>query len=104
MKAISDMAELHSRIASGDAPPIAAWDAADSAARAAAHAIGPTGNLAGRYALQAPYESTALVDTHHQVAVTAVIGFAVLTPAFPTGATIKNHAPKLTPLPLPSLI
>ena len=36
IKAITDIAQLHRRIASGDMPPIAAWDAADGAARAAA--------------------------------------------------------------------
>jgi hypothetical protein len=96
IKAIIDIAELHRRIASGDTPPIAAWDAADSAARAAAHAIGPTGNLAGRYALQAAYESTALVDTHHQVAVDAVTDFAVRTHALATGDTMENRVMQLT--------
>jgi hypothetical protein len=96
IKAIIDIAELHRRIASGDTPPIAAWDAADSAVRAAAHAIGPTGNLAGRYALQAAYESIALVDTHHQVAVDAVIGFAVRTHALATGDTMQNRVMQLT--------
>ena len=51
IKAIIDIAELHRRIASGDMPPIAAWDAADRAARAAARAISPNANVAGRYAL-----------------------------------------------------
>ena len=96
IKAITDIAELHRGVASGDTPPIAAWDAADSAARAAAHAIGPTGNLAGRYALQAAYESTALVDTHHQVAVDAVTGFAVRTHALATGDTMENRVMQLT--------
>ena len=71
IKAIIDIAQLHRRIASGDMPPIAAWDAADGTARAAARAIAPTANVAGRYALQAAYESTALVDTHHQAALDA---------------------------------
>ena len=77
IKAITDIAQLHRRIASGDMPPIAAWDAADGAARAAARAISPTVNAAGRHALQAAYESTALVDTHHRVALDAVTGCAV---------------------------
>jgi hypothetical protein len=39
IKVIIDIAELHRRIASGDMPPIEAWDAADRAARAAARAV-----------------------------------------------------------------
>ena len=96
IKAIIDIAELHRRIASGDTPPIAAWDAADGAAHAAAHAIGPTGTLAGRYALQAAYESTALVDTHHQVAVDAVTGFAVRTHALASGDTREDGVIQFT--------
>ena len=90
IKAIIDIAELHRRIASGDMPPIAAWDAADGAARAAARAIGPTTNVAGRYALQAAYESTALVDTHHQAALDAVTGCALRAHALATGDTTEN--------------
>ena len=89
IKAIIDIAELHRRVASGDISPIAAWDAADGAARAAARAIGPTGNLAGRYALQAAYGSTALVDTHHRAALDAVTGFAVRAHAL-AGTTWKT--------------
>jgi hypothetical protein len=96
IKAITDIAQLHRRIASGDMPPIAAWDAADGTARAAARAIRPTVNAAGRYALEAAYESTALVDTHHQVAVDAVTGFAVRTHALATGDTMENRVMQLT--------
>jgi hypothetical protein len=77
-------------------PPIAAWDAADGAARAAARAIGPTGNVAGRYALQAAYESTALVDTHHQAALDAVTGCALRAHALATGDTMENSVMQLT--------
>src|SRR5580693_4478856 len=76
IKAIIDIAELHRRIASGDMPPIAAWDAADGAARAAARAIGPTANVAGRYALQA--------------ALDAVTGCALRAHALATGDTTEN--------------
>jgi hypothetical protein len=96
IKAIIDIAELHRRIASGDMPPIAAWDAADGAARAAARAISPNANVAGRYALQAAYESTALVDTHHQVALDAVIGCALRAHALATGDTMENRVMQLT--------
>src|ERR1700757_1381176 len=40
--AIFDIAELHRRTASSDMPPIAVWDAAHRAARAAARPIDPT--------------------------------------------------------------
>jgi hypothetical protein len=96
IKAIIDIAELHRRVASGDMPPIAAWDAANGAARAAARAIGPSGNLAGRYALQAAYGSTALVDTHHRAALDAVTGFAVRVHALATGDTSENRVVQLT--------
>jgi hypothetical protein len=36
IKAIIDIAQLHGSVASGHTPPVAAWDAADRAARAAA--------------------------------------------------------------------
>jgi hypothetical protein len=96
IKAIIDIAELHRRIASGDMPPFAAWDAADGAARAAARAISPTVNVAGRYALQAAYESTALVDTHHQAALDAVIGCALRAHALATGDTMESRVMQLT--------
>jgi hypothetical protein len=96
IKVIIDIAELHRRIASGDMPPTAAWDAADRAARAAARAVGPTANVAGRYALQAAYESTALVDTYGQAALDAVTGCAVRAHALATGDTVENRVIELT--------
>jgi hypothetical protein len=45
--AIFDIAELHRRTAADDMPPIAAWDAAQRAARAAARAIDPTLDTSG---------------------------------------------------------
>jgi hypothetical protein len=65
VKAILDIAELHRRAARGDMPAIAAWDAADRAARAAADAVSPTSNAAGAFAIQAAYESTTLVNARH---------------------------------------
>jgi hypothetical protein len=91
IKAITDIAQLHRRIASGDMPPTSAWDAADGAARAAARAISPTVNAAGRHALQAAYESTALVATHHQVALDAVTGCAVRAHAWASGDTREDR-------------
>jgi hypothetical protein len=96
IKAITDIAQLHRRIASGDMPPIAAWDAADGAARAAARAIGPTVNAAGRYALEAAYESTALVDTHHQVALDAVTGCVLRAHALASGDTREDRVMQFT--------
>jgi hypothetical protein len=96
IKVIVDIAELHRRIASGDMPPIAAWDAADRAAREAARALSGTANVAGRYALQAAYASTALIDTHHQVAVDAVTDYALRAHALATGGTVENRVIELT--------
>jgi hypothetical protein len=96
IKAITDIAQLHRRIASGDMPPIAAWDAPDGAARAAARAIGPNANVAGRYALQAAYQSTALVDTHHQVALDEVIGCALRAHALASGDTREDRVMQFT--------
>jgi hypothetical protein len=96
IKVIIDIAELHRRIASGDMPPIEAWDAADRAARAAARAVSSTANVAGRYALAAAYESTALVDTCDQAALDAVTGCALRAHALATGDTMENRVIQLT--------
>lgn len=48
--AILDIAELHRQAARGDMPAIAAWDAADRAARAADRPASPTSNAAGAFA------------------------------------------------------
>jgi hypothetical protein len=77
-KAILDIAELHRRAARGDTPAIAAWDAADRAARAAADAVSPTSNAAGAFAIRAAYESTTLVNLrHYQSTLDAATAFAV---------------------------
>ena len=96
MKAIIDIAELHRRLAAGDMAPIAAWDAADRAARAAARGIGPATHAAGRYALQAAYESTAVVDTRDEAALAAVAGNALRAHAWATGDTLENRVVQLT--------
>jgi hypothetical protein len=92
IKAITDIAHLHRRIASGDMPPIAAWDAADHAARA----VSPSVNVPGRYARQAAYESIALVDTHHQVALDAVTGCALRAHALASGDTMEDRVMQFT--------
>jgi hypothetical protein len=76
-KAVLNIAELHRAVAAGDMPTIAAWDAADRAARAACRASKPTVHLAGLDAVRAAYESTALVGTGHRAALDAVTGFAL---------------------------
>jgi hypothetical protein len=77
VKAILDIAELHRRAARGDMPAIAAWDAADRAARTAAGAVSPTSNAAGAFAIRAAYESTTLVNVrHYQSSLDAATAFA----------------------------
>jgi hypothetical protein len=73
-KAISEIAELHSRLAPGATPPIAAWDSAACAARAISSAL-PVG--AERYAVRAAYQSTALVETDDWDTLDAVTGNAL---------------------------
>jgi hypothetical protein len=77
IKAIVDIAELHRKVARGHTPPIAAWDAADRAARAAARAMIPSSNPAGLFAVRTAYESTAIVGTHQRAALDAVTGNAL---------------------------
>jgi hypothetical protein len=72
-EAISDIAELHRTFVPGDAPPIAAWDAAARAARAASVAA----EGAERYAARAAYQSTALVETDDWDTLDAVTGNAL---------------------------
>ena len=55
-KVILDIAELHRAVAAGDMPPIAAWDAADRAARTACRASKPTVHVAGLHAVRAAYQ------------------------------------------------
>jgi hypothetical protein len=96
IKAIIDIAQLHRNVASGHTPPVAAWDAADRAARAAARAISRTSNPAGVYAVRAAYESTAIVDTHHQAALDAVIGNALRAHILASGDSRRNRIVELT--------
>ena len=71
--AISDVAELHRRLAPGTTPPIAAWDSAARAARA----VETTPVTAERYAVRAAYQSTALVETDDWDTLDAVTGNAL---------------------------
>jgi hypothetical protein len=92
VKAILDIAELHRRAARGDMPAIAAWDAADRAARTAAGAVSPTSNAAGAFAIRAAYESTTLVNVrhHYQSSLDGATAFAARAharAAADTGAT-----------------
>lgn len=84
---IADIAELHHMVASGDTPPIAAWDAGDRAGRAAARAIGPALNAGRRYALRAAYHSTMIAGTAHPSRLDAVTGNALRAHALATGGT-----------------
>jgi hypothetical protein len=70
---ISDIAELHHRLAPGDTPPIAAWDSAARAARA----VSETSEGAELYAVRAAYQSTALVETDDWDTLDAVTGNAL---------------------------
>jgi hypothetical protein len=95
-KAIFDIAELHRMAAIGDVPPIAAWDAADRAARAIYRAGGPTLRLGGMYAMRAAYHSTALVDTDHRATLDAVTGYALRAHTQATGGVRATPIVKLT--------
>ena len=87
VKAILDIAELHRQAARGDMPAIAAWEAADRAARAAACATSPTSNEAGAFAIRAAYESTTLVNVrHYQSTLDAATAFAHARAAADTAA------------------
>jgi hypothetical protein len=72
-RAITDIAELHRRLAPGAMPPIAEWDGAARAARA----VTTTPVTAERYAVRAARQSTALVDTDDWDTLDAVAGNAL---------------------------
>jgi hypothetical protein len=72
-EAITDIAELHRRLAPGDTPPIADWDSAARVARA----VTTTPVTAERYAVRAAYQSTALVETDDWDTLDAVTGNAL---------------------------
>jgi hypothetical protein len=95
-KAVLDIAELHRAVAAGDMPPIAAWNAADRAARTACRASKPTVHVAGLYAVRAAYQSTALVDTDHRATLDAVTGNALRAHELATGGTMATPIVELT--------
>ncbi|MGH3968526.1 MAG: hypothetical protein ACRDTV_10550 [Mycobacterium sp.] len=71
--AICDIAELHRKAAASDTAPVAAWGAADCAART----LGAELDMAGRYAVRAAYHSTAPIDTDHGTTLDVVTGNAL---------------------------
>jgi hypothetical protein len=96
-KAVLDIAELHRTVAAGDMPPIAAWDAADRAARTACRATKPNLHVAGLYAVRAAYQSTALVNTDHRETLDAVTGYALRAHELATtGGTMATSIVELT--------
>jgi hypothetical protein len=76
-KVVLDIAELHRAVAAGDTPPIAAWDAADRAARNACRVSKPTLHPAGLYAMRAAYQSVALLGSDQSETLDAIIGNAL---------------------------
>jgi hypothetical protein len=82
--------------AAGDEPLIAAWDAADRAARAIYRKGGPTLRLGGMYAMRAAYHSAALVDTDHRATLDAVTGYALRAHTQATGGVRATPIVKLT--------
>lgn len=72
-KAIADIAELHRTFVPGDTPPIAEWDSAARAGRAA----GEASEGAELYAVRAACQSTALVETDDWDTLDAVTGNAL---------------------------
>jgi hypothetical protein len=96
VEAIFDIAELHRKAASGDMPPIAAWDAAQRAAGAAARAIDPTSDAGGLHAVRAAHQSTAIIDTDHWVKLDAVTGHALRAHELVAGEGAATHIVALT--------
>jgi hypothetical protein len=86
-KVVLDIAELHRAAAAGDTPSIAAWDAADRAARNACRISKPTLHAAGLYAMRAAYQSIALMGGDQSEALDAVIGNALRAHTLATDET-----------------
>jgi hypothetical protein len=95
-KAVLRIAELHRAVAAGDMPSLAAWRAADRAARTACRATKPTVHVAGLYALRAAYQSTALVDSDRQETLDAITGNALHAHILATGGTKATPIVELT--------
>jgi hypothetical protein len=95
VEAIRDIAQLHRKVASGDAAPIAAWVAADRAAHGAARSMNATLNAAALYAVRAAYQSMAPVDADHGMTLDAVTGYALRAHALAAGGTASTRAIEL---------
>jgi hypothetical protein len=95
-KAVLRIAELHRAVAAGDMPPIAAWDAADRAARRACRDSKPNLHVAGLYAVRAAYHSTAIVYTDHRATLDAVTGNALQAHTLAMGGTRATSIVELT--------
>lgn len=91
-QAISNIAALHRKVASGETPPVAAWGAAHRAGYAASRATKRMLNAAELYALRAAYQSTAAVDTEHRTTLDAVTGNALRAHSVVVGSTDCSHA------------
>jgi hypothetical protein len=89
--AIFDIAKLHRKLASGEMPPMAAWDSADRAA----HAVIATLSGAGIYAVRAACQATALLSTERSATLDAVTGHALRAH---TLATEDNGADRIVEL------
>jgi hypothetical protein len=96
VEAISDIAELHRKAASGDMRPIAAWDAAQRAAGAAARVIDPKLDAGGLHAVRAAHQSTAIIGTGHWVKLDAVTGHALRAHTLVAGEGAATHIVALT--------
>ena len=92
VEAIFDIAELHRALASGEMPPIAAWDSADRAGRAVSATLAGAGVCAVRAACQ----STSLVDTGDWDTLDAVTGYALRAHALATAGTGADRIVEIT--------
>lgn len=95
IKAIIDIAELHRKAAIRDTPSSCAWNAVDRAARATVRELNPTLNRAGLNAIQAAYESTALVR-HRPRTLDAVTGSAARAHALAAGSGAATRVVEVT--------
>jgi hypothetical protein len=98
LEAISDIADLHRALASGEMPPIAAWDSADRAGRAVSATLAGAGVCAVRAACQ----STSLVDTGDWDTLDAVTGYALRAHALATEGTGAARIVEVTRLAIRS--
>lgn len=95
-KAISDIAALHRRAASGDMPPVSAWYAADCAGQAAVRGLSRTSERSGRCAVRAAYQSIALVGAGASTKMDAVTGNALRSHELAPGGLSAARAVDLT--------